>query len=621
MTRRALLVGSQVGLLATVNDLAAMRAALERHGFECRIASGRAATRSAICAAYRELIAETQPDDAAVFYFTGHGGHFPNPNYSPGGPRGVPRHYRFIVPTDFDETTDSDFRGITNHELAFLLDSLLARTKNVTVILDCCHAAMMSRAMPDARVKALDMPWQVGIESHLQSLRSMGIDIASEGRRMTAAVGVSACGSNARAFERVIDGRPLSLLTRFLAEALEQAALVPTVDWQCLLSTVRERVETCHPLQRPSVEGAARRLLFELRETDSDGLLGLVRRDGRFQLSGGHLHGVGFRDQYEIVALDPERRGQQQRLGTAMVTAVQITSATVELALGAGTIVPEQAMARPLSKGAPTLPVILDPSFSAFEHLAAAVRAADHLVVGDNHVEANPIRLAIGAGRVLAADARGVPCFAARTATERGMLEALDNLRAIARARSLVALVPGNAELLSSNALSWGIVDAGVETSLPHHGATVELDQRVFVRVTNDSADPCWVSLIDVGVAADRTLLNAYFAPDGLELAPGDSYLLGEVAGVLRGEALTWPAGLDRKYPRLETLLLFVTMQPMDLRPLEAAGVRGQDSKRSWLQAQLDRIERGVVDDTASRPDIEYQVMSVSFTLDPAPPS
>ena len=46
---------------------------------------------------------------------------------------------------DFDKTTDGDFRGILDIEISYLLRDTTDKTKNVSIILDCCHATRMAR--------------------------------------------------------------------------------------------------------------------------------------------------------------------------------------------------------------------------------------------------------------------------------------------------------------------------------------------------------------------------------------------------------------------------------------------------------------------------------------------
>jgi len=106
------------------------------------------------------------------------GGLAANPDYQPMTAEGtlVPRYYQFIVPVDIEEPTDDDFRGITSLELSALLAQLTRKTKNATVILDCCHAARMSRDL-DLVPKAWPRPFFVGIAAHLAELAAQGISL------------------------------------------------------------------------------------------------------------------------------------------------------------------------------------------------------------------------------------------------------------------------------------------------------------------------------------------------------------------------------------------------------------------------------------------------------------
>src|ERR1700733_939881 len=140
MKRRALLVCSSYEALAgRHNDLACMRRVLERYDFETTCLVDRDATRTAILSSYDALIAATQPDDAAVFYYTGHGGLVTNSDYQPSDE--LPPHLQHICPSDFGATVGQDFRGITSFELSLQLAALSRRTANATVIFECCFSA------------------------------------------------------------------------------------------------------------------------------------------------------------------------------------------------------------------------------------------------------------------------------------------------------------------------------------------------------------------------------------------------------------------------------------------------------------------------------------------------
>ena len=79
-------------------------------------------------------------DDAAVVYYCGHGLYATNRDR-----QDELQIVQAIAPTDLDATTGDDFRSITAWELAIKLAQLTAMTRNVTVLLDCCHAAQMTR--------------------------------------------------------------------------------------------------------------------------------------------------------------------------------------------------------------------------------------------------------------------------------------------------------------------------------------------------------------------------------------------------------------------------------------------------------------------------------------------
>src|SRR4051812_20985327 len=173
MTRKALLIGAQPhDLTGVLNDVDAMATALESRNFKVERLLTPDATRAAILGAYEKLIVDAHTDDAFVIYYSGHGGRAK----SPGSP-----DLQFIVPDDYADSDDSDFRGITGVELSVLLARLTGVAHNTTVIMDCCHAAHMARRL-DMRVKALLHPlhWRPtyeSIERHVTRLVEDGLSV------------------------------------------------------------------------------------------------------------------------------------------------------------------------------------------------------------------------------------------------------------------------------------------------------------------------------------------------------------------------------------------------------------------------------------------------------------
>src|SRR5262249_14168498 len=106
MAQRALVLGSQIeGLRGVNNDSQRMAAMLDARGFAIDLRLGAAASRAGILAGYDQLIAASEPDDAAVVYYCGHGYHACVPKEG--------RSWQCIAPTDLREGTVSDWRGIT----------------------------------------------------------------------------------------------------------------------------------------------------------------------------------------------------------------------------------------------------------------------------------------------------------------------------------------------------------------------------------------------------------------------------------------------------------------------------------------------------------------------------
>src|SRR6185369_13195502 len=128
------------------------------------------ATQAGIRDGFQHLVVDARGDDGVVIYFSGHGhiAHVTSPEDVALPP------WRFIVPTDYTNPSPGDFRGITALELSATVARLTDRTRNVTVILDCCHAGRMVRS--DLKVKAWPDPARLDIAELIRMLRVVGLD-------------------------------------------------------------------------------------------------------------------------------------------------------------------------------------------------------------------------------------------------------------------------------------------------------------------------------------------------------------------------------------------------------------------------------------------------------------
>lgn len=149
-TKRALLIGSRIKSLegeelqGTENDVQIMASVLKKYGFEISHCIGSNATRNGILAAWQALISATSADDAVVIYYSGHGSCV---EFEPDEWEDHPKRdsVKYIVPTDIEQSTEDDFRGILDIELSHKLHDTTERIRNVTLILDCCFSGHMVR--------------------------------------------------------------------------------------------------------------------------------------------------------------------------------------------------------------------------------------------------------------------------------------------------------------------------------------------------------------------------------------------------------------------------------------------------------------------------------------------
>lgn len=262
MTSRALVVGASGATLTGVtHDLDTITGLLTARGFTITRLEDGAATRAGILAAYRDLITASAVDDAAVFFYAGHGGVVAQAATA-GQASSMAAVYQFICPSDIDDSGDGDFRGITALELAALQTELTDRTTNVTTILDCCHAAHMSRDLdmvPRARAHT-DYADIAAHHAHLDAGLLERAARAPGGNQ--SAVRLVACGADQVALEYTdTDGQRGGLFTQSLKTVLATAGDLP-VTWGLVVEQVRRRVQVLAPGQRPEAEGPSRRLLF-----------------------------------------------------------------------------------------------------------------------------------------------------------------------------------------------------------------------------------------------------------------------------------------------------------------------------------------------------------------------
>lgn len=637
MTRRALLIGAETGGLTGVGpDVETMSALLGKRGFEIDRREGADATRAGILDGYERLISATGAGDAAVVYYSGHGGYARSAAVNPAtaarlGVANPLPDMQFIVPTDYEESVDADFRGVTAVELSALLARLTDRTRNATVVLDCCHAAHMSRD-PDLLPKARVRPTYLDLAAHLGRLRAAGLDIGRAdliGNRH--AVRVVACAPWESAYEYTNrDGVRTGLFTESLRVALDEAGELP-VNWVTVLRQVRARVARTTTGQRPEAEGSAKRLLFDVREVDQAGVLPVTSAGAnRVAIPGGRLLGLAIRDEFVLMPAGAAEVSAATQIGIAVVDEVTSIAATAAVTFQPGQVeVPVGTQAHPVRIGGRRHPVAVRGAGAIADLMRAAVAAAPQLRLGD--VDDQFLLAEVKIGRLLQVRDGGGPLHAPRPADEAGVRTAVEDLARLARAATVRALEPDVAELLTEPfTVEWGRVVDGERRPLRPTAELVPNGEPVYLRLRNDSERNLFFHVFDIGVAGRIELITASDQA-GLRLEPHQETVLGaNQAGALDGLNLHWPAELPADGPRAESLLVIVTAAPQELSVLRQEGVGGQPAAQtrsllshgSTLEQLLTQVAVGGMRDlTATRrtATVRYAVRHLDFLLNPAP--
>ena len=627
MAKRALIIGSQTGGLRGVHsDVEAVDDALVSLGFTTTRAIEAAATRDGIVERYRALVSDSGPGDAAVVYYSGHGGRQRNA-LATSDPK-APRWLHFIVPTDIDDRSDGTFRGLLAQELSLLQRELTEKTPNVTTILDCCHSSRMSRdgsMIPKADGQISAFPWP-DLERRWARVQADGGGAASGGDDNPLAVRFVACSPDQSAYELAESGLggPHGALTSILVPILKSAQ-AGTLTWRGLLDIVRPGVMDLVPMQRPELEGPLTRLLFATRTRDETGVVP-VRFEGDVAvLDGAALFGMAEGDSYVVVA-PGGLRGQP--IATAVIDRIVGDRARLLLTGVAARDLPAGSSAYPVEVALGARPVaVVPPDHADRPAVVDGLRSWPHVRVVDAAKDVLATVVLDGGMRVL--DAAGQPLHAEARPIEPATLTLLaGDLQKLARATHVRELASGAgaAALPDDVEVSYlRLTDGGEELPL-EPGEHLFDGDRIVVRFQNHADEQRYVSVLDVGLSGTVSVQTTS-EPDGVTLDKQETYDLGRdpVTGALEGIELFWP-GLPGDAPRPETFVTIVADEKVDgLKRLEQTGVRSRDvaaSPASSLGRLIEALDVGRRDarprPEAARPT-RYRVHRFDFVLHPTP--
>jgi hypothetical protein len=625
--KRALIIGSQVaGLTGVHNDIAAIRPRLESRGFELDVRTKDAASREGILAGLRRLITDSGEQDAAVIYYSGHGARVHNPRHLP-GTRNEPQLLHCLVPTDWFEP---GFRGLLGVELSQQLAELTAKTKNVAVILDCCHSARMWKgADSQAVARALDRIRVAGVGEHLELLEQREREGEFDLSKLHAesnpdAVRLVAAEADRSAYELPLEfagkHQSMGIMTAMLSEVLDELGKA-RISWRTLAMLVRERVMQRYDYQRPELEGPGQRYLFEIASAKLDGGVVYYEDSGRPALRTCRLLGAEVGARYALMQPGCSEYDSSKTVAEAVITDFVAAGAHVRLEPRDDTVAPSVGtlaflLEGPLGKrgvrvrGEGPNAEAMSEAIAASRYVTVASAAKQDRAVAFVEVEVGDELTLLGDnGHALAYSERN-------NATGRGRI--VRELERWARAETLREL--GDGELRSRWEFEWGRVVDGQKIPMTD-GDMVHSGDGIYIEFINQSKRPLLFTAFDIGVDGAITLLTGA-EPSGTKVEPGQSYVLGLELGDT-GLLVSWPENVPDAVPLPESLMLIVSEARHDFTALETRGARATARGLSTpLEHILDQIGRGGTRNVGSQRQGEsakYAVARVDFVTTAQP--
>jgi hypothetical protein len=284
--------------------------------------------------------AKVDKADRVFIYYSGHGKQVPvvaNNGYT--------FQREALVPVDFLRK-NGQYEWLYDYEINEALRKITARTQQVTLILDCCHAAGSFREgdPPGSATRSLDQielapvpdPGAArGPATGEAATRGGEDDAAWLGRGIAACHVVSACLEHESARETTQDNLRHGLLTRAFTTALGgiTAADRPALTWGRIWSAMRADVVRGNPYQTPRMEGDTRRLVFSGPPVKGDpGIpVGHGATAGVYRIEAGTMAEITKGTELAIYGPEtsyfPELGSDDDRLGVVRVTDARLDSA------------------------------------------------------------------------------------------------------------------------------------------------------------------------------------------------------------------------------------------------------------------------------------------------------
>ncbi|RAH48750.1 caspase family protein [Aspergillus brunneoviolaceus CBS 621.78] len=586
-----------------------MQLVLAKYGFQVAHCHGAQATRTGILEAWKQLISETGDGDSVAIYYSGHGGLVES---APSTEDAREWRYQFLVPVDFDDVNSSGFNGILDVELSQLLRATTARTRNVTVILDCCFSGRMVRApgYGDAarpkQVPSVRYEDVVDFLTHYveRATEEMG-EPTSIGDDNPDAVRIVAAAPSETAWEvRGEDGRWMGSFTSALAQVLNEAH-DHQLSWRTSILRVQELVQAQFPTQHPRVEGPHTRIHFLLDQVNSE-IIHLRIENGLPVLQAGFVAHVSEGDVYAVTRLNSERLKKEQQIAVCEVINVQAFQALVRLHYPSTTPtqeVPREGALAFLQKSAQhRWPISVPPSL--LESLSDKVQKSRFLRLAGENEPGTPLVSIYRRDSFIGIESKqGISLTTRYLNSEnpaqmdcayQAVVAEADRFACAQRLLGLRNDSPG--DLLDHQVdVKVGLVENHQPTRRFAGAGCDELyeGQRIYIALRNHGMTKTYITVLHINAQGKISLISRS-SLFGIELPPGRCHWIRKTLfGVLEGLQISWPADVPRASPIDEHLLFFITSTPVDLRPITDTQRGPQRTATSSFERIIYRLCRG----------------------------
>lgn len=592
------------------------------------------ATRTGILAAMNGLLDRVGLDDLVVFYFAGHGSQMPDRE----GTKFDPPLDDTIVPHDSGRFQHPS-RDITDDEMRLWLLDLSRKTRYITLVFDCCHSATMHRAfgavcstergLPADTRSIRDLPPSPIPTERVELLRAKNW-LPPEDRY----VYLAACLAKETAKEiTAIEGTEVvhhGALTYALLQSIDQSPSGATYRdvFERACFEVTQRIADQHPQS----EGAQHRALFDTTDCPPLSYVLVKEVSGqRVTLAAGRPLGVVVGSEW---ALFPPgcsdltlREGVNQprvRIANASASSAQgvlmgeSTSAIGSLWRAVLAVRPLEIRwpVRMTGEGIPTKREGLGSVVNSRDPIEALMTSISHSpwlrLANENETPLLTVQLL--PPRTIVANDTPLPQLGAIPFESWSVIDASGQVRArparkiqtelvrqnldkIVRHRFLLELRNPSSRLRSK--IEFSILRTGADgVRVPLHQKPTDLPlvaagSELLLQIRNQSSAAVYVAVLTIDALSG---VKQIYPPSGTSapLGPTGTGLIGAGEGrPLRLERpQNWPpfGSPNPSPPAPLDVLLFASLQPLDLRPLLQESVRSQNRADSQNASTLGQL-------------------------------